>query len=360
MENLQSQIMMCNFKNEFHKKIIEKMMEAEKNKPQEIEGYLEKYSPSIFTGWQNRYFTLKNRKLKYFKDKNSKNPKGCFNFDFMTVDIKVSNDYPNEFRLTILGNDRNFDFRAKDEQTAKKWIYEIKNHIKSSNGHSTQLRVDVKEPWRFDMLSENQFLESADTGDILLFKGSKAVQKTIRTLTNSRFDHVAMILKFDGEPNEVYFVEATGNMGVALNKWEYLRDHIGNGKFYSTVAFRHVNFKRDNNMCDNLEKLLDEAIGRNYGMNPSKLMRSKTIKSRDNTLIAEDRTFFCSELVAKAFKILGVLKDDDTSCTQFYPHHFTGAGDSFLKLENGVTIDTQQMILMDGFSNDIEESFALL
>lgn len=37
--------------------------------------------------------------------------------------------------------------------------------------------------------------------------------------------------------------------------------------------------------------------------------------SSKNELIAEDRTFFCSELVAKAFKILGIIEDDDMSCT---------------------------------------------
>ena len=32
-------------------------------------------------------------------------------------------------------------------------------------------------------------------------------------------------------------------------------------------------------------------------------------------LVEDDRTFFCSELVAKAFKILGVIENDTTSCT---------------------------------------------
>ena len=31
--------------------------------------------------------------------------------------------------------------------------------------------------------------------------------------------------------------------------------------------------------------------------------------------VDESRTFFCSELVAKAFKVAGVLEDDDTACS---------------------------------------------
>jgi len=49
-----------------------------------------------------------------------------------------------------------------------------------------------------------------------------------------------MVLKFDVDPNEVYLIEATGNRGVSLNKWSYLRPHIGSDKFYEKLVFRHV------------------------------------------------------------------------------------------------------------------------
>lgn len=35
--------------------------------------------------------------------------------------------------------------------------------------------------------------------------------------------------------------------------------------------------------------------------------------------IEDDRTFFCSELVAKAYKAFGIIRDDGTSCTKFFP-----------------------------------------
>jgi hypothetical protein len=76
-------------------------------------------------------------------------------------------------------------------------------------------------------MSEYQFKEIADTGDILLFRGTHAGGKLTRTVTASHFDHVAMVLKFQNDPNEVFMVEATGNMGVSLNRWDYLREHIG-------------------------------------------------------------------------------------------------------------------------------------
>jgi len=94
------------------------------------------------------------------------------------------------------------------------------------------------EPWKNDGFSEDQFIENANTGDILLFRGSMGGQQLIRAVTFSEYDHVAMILKFDQEPDEVYFIEATGNRGVVLNKWTYLKPHIGNGKFYEKLVYR--------------------------------------------------------------------------------------------------------------------------
>lgn len=140
-----------------------------------------------------------------------------------------------------------------------------------------------------------------------------------------------MLLKFETDPNEVYMVEATGNMGVALNRWMYLREHVGKGKFYDKVVFRHIDFDRGDTMVDNLEKFLSQAVGAKYGLNANKLTRSATIKQKDlglddngeKRIIAADRTFFCSELVAKAYKILGIMENDDTSSAKFFPSHFS-------------------------------------
>ena len=67
----------------------------------------------------------------------------------------------------------------------------------------------------------------------------------IRTLTSSQFDHIAMILKFETEEDEIFIVDASGNLGVSLNKWSGLRSHIGPGKFYERVIFRHIDFDRN-------------------------------------------------------------------------------------------------------------------
>ena len=49
-----------------------------------------------------------------------------------------------------------------------------------------------------------------------------------------------------------------------------------------------------------------------YGIGIKKLMKKNSVKNCDNEMgIATDRTFFCSELIAKAYKCLGIIEDDD-------------------------------------------------
>lgn len=133
--------------------------------------------------------------------------------------------------------------------------------------------MGLTKPWRFDNMSESQFKAQADTGDILLFRGNQGGSKITRTFTASHFDHVAMVLKFESDPDEIFLVEATGNNGVSLNRWMFLKDHVGHDKFYDKIVFRHVNFDRGDKMVDALEKFLSEAVGLKYGIGGNKLMR---------------------------------------------------------------------------------------
>jgi hypothetical protein len=91
-----------------------------------------------------------------------------------------------------------------------------------------------------------------------------------------------------------------------------------------------------------MEKFLEKSVGKKYEASVTKFMKNKSTFNG----IAEDRTFFCSELVAKAFKLLGIIQDDDTSCSQFFPGHFATAGDKFLKLNHGVYIENEMQVVV--------------
>jgi len=76
----------------------------------------------------------------------------------------------------------------------------------------------------------------------VLFRCNTGGGKIIRGYTGSEWDHVAMVLKFGSDEDEVFLIEATGKRGVHLKKFSVIIPHIG--KFYEKVAWRKLNFKR--------------------------------------------------------------------------------------------------------------------
>lgn len=52
-------------------------------------------------------------------------------------------------------------------------------------------------------------------------------------------------------------------------------------------------------------------------------------------------------MCAKAFKVLGIMENDDVSCSLFYPHHFTALGDDGLNLTKGTLIEPEMQIVTD-------------
>jgi hypothetical protein len=95
----------------------------------------------------------------------------------------------------------------------------------------------------------------------LLFRCKNFGAFLTRSFTWSKYDHVAMILKFESHPNEIFIVEATGNTGVSINKWSSLRKHIGVNKFYQKCVYRHLVLVRDQEYMSNLESFLKQAVG---------------------------------------------------------------------------------------------------
>jgi|DEB0MinimDraft_12_1074336.scaffolds.fasta_scaffold74266_1 hypothetical protein len=58
------------------------------DKLQDINGSLSKWSPALFSGWQERYFKLNNKKIKWFKNEASTIPQGVLNFDHFECNLE--------------------------------------------------------------------------------------------------------------------------------------------------------------------------------------------------------------------------------------------------------------------------------
>jgi hypothetical protein len=145
---------------------------------------------------------------------------------------------------------------------------------------------------------------------MLLFRGNKANHGLIRAFTGGHFDHAALAIKDASDPkNDVTFLEAVGDAGVTSNSWQRIRPHIGPGKFFEKICIRKLNCKRAPEFYKTLDVFIDEVWAHNYGLFDHKKLKRESIALTDKNkrFVDEKRTFFCSELVVKAYKSLRVF-----------------------------------------------------
>ena len=197
---------------------------------------------------------------------------------------------------------------------------------------------------------------------MLLFSCNTAGGKIIRTYTGSVYgksaliddylDHAGMVLKFEEHPNDVFFLEATSNNGVCLRRWSNIKKEIG--RFYRKITIRHIDWERTEESLVNLEAFMREVVGSAYSFSFKQLFKRQTqivrkgqadpfekVEPRQKSstivdattseseleekvrLVEEGRAFFCSELVAKCWKVCGLMKPTDEACSNFLPYNFT-------------------------------------
>ena len=61
--------------------------------------------------------------------------------------------------------------------------------------------------------------------------------------------------------------------------------------------------------------------------------------------LEQGRTFFCSELVAKAYKYSGIMPTD-TASGHFKPSNFSSTNDQMIKLVKGATLTKEILIVL--------------
>eukprot|EP00494_Astrolonche_serrata_P027100 UN27363 len=72
----------------------------------------------------------------------------------------------------------------------------------------------------------DQFIKDTKTGDIVLFKTEGILSRGLRGLTNSEFDHVAVVIKTNHEPRlrpKAFLLEATTDGVVRYDCWQRLQ-----------------------------------------------------------------------------------------------------------------------------------------
>mmetsp|Transcript_13679 Transcript_13679/g.19111 ORF Transcript_13679/g.19111 Transcript_13679/m.19111 type:complete len:618 (-) Transcript_13679:121-1974(-) len=192
-------------------------------------------------------------------------------------------------------------------------------------------------------IQAEQISRIAKPGDVVLFRTQGALPALQRTVLSSDYDHVGIVVtkymsKFKNKNFEVigglYLLEST-NEGVLtyplrsrLRAW-----HLsGAVMVIRRLAFGH---KEKEVVYQQLQEFASEAEGKNYGLSPLKLLRRKASPTSQET------TYFCSELVASAYQMIGFLPSSAAAST-YYPSTF--GEKSNLKLMGDATLSNEVMI----------------
>ena len=160
---------------------------------------------------------------------------------------------------------------------------------------------------------------SLATGDILLFHGSSGVSIPIERKTHSPFSHSAMIIRPDPEkPPLVWQSDPIPLTKDSLTKSMHkgaqislLRDNLmfeTNPQYGDTPYLRQLRFKRS----PEFETVAMWAIAGLDGTPFPKLqvmLKEWTVGTRKH-VVTTDKSFFCAELVAHTFMLMGLLPLD--------------------------------------------------
>lgn len=247
------------------------------------------------------------------------------------------------FLICPVGSKRAFELRLPCEEDVEAWVSSLLKHIQGAGSRRSgavpsPMPLDLSTGWwKISRISPEQFVDIADTGDVLLFRSHGFIPRLIRAASGcGRYDHVALVLKI-GDGTQLALMEASGNTGVKLCLWSRF---IANDwqEIYPEMALRRVHFDRTDERLDALEEWCHQVIGKPYGLTMNKLfLRTEDPKG------TTDADFFCSQLVADGLKVLGVLPKAKMSTT-YWPAHFSVYGGA-LETMPGCRFSSEDLII---------------
>lgn len=150
-------------------------------------------------------------------------------------------------------------------------------------------------------------------GDLLLMKTDGVLQAITRSVIQSKFDHIGVVVPSPesyGPGTEWSILEATSD---GVRRYGLRRRLLAWNMSKAKVVWRRLYMQRTTESQKCMEDFTKEVDGMPYALNPIKLLRRRSV--------AEKETYFCSELVASSYKRLGVLPDE-AACSGYLPSHF--------------------------------------
>ena len=293
------------------------------------QGILLKKTSGVFKRWVSRYFVLDNFELNYYYDLSRKSLGGSLNISIINVNIKCDSS---EIKIFTKDKFQKIKLKAVSKELTLGWFEDILIHIKSSAGPFAYLNQS-KLFSKFSRITDQDIQKTAKTGDLLLFKGKDFSSRLQRIITKNDCDHVGIIIKYGKEKIAVF--DATHHEGVNFTYWE---DFLEEKPWVNCnqILYRRLGLDRNQSVLGKLEEFVGKVLGKKFRLSIGKLLARKNDKQ------AEDKKgYFCSELVAMAYKTLGILPGKKPA-SRYWPGDFSDKKE--LILINGAYLNPGQQV----------------
>lgn len=260
-----------------------------------MQGWIKKRTNAFFSKWPTRFFILENFSLFCYTSQTQDKFLGGINFNKISITLTA---FPKlkELHLDPLSANGSVRLRFNTIIEFENWEEALKAHINYSRGKKKAL-VDYP-LWTLSRISVDEFKLLADSGDLMLFKSRTIASSVQRVFSSSDYDHVAIIYKYPS--GDLAFLESTKEKGVELCYWDDFLAYAW-GQNYSKLVYRKLFVNNRQEVCQKLDKFIKKVLGKKFGIGPKKIM------SRFISTPSADESYFCSELVAKAYQEIGVL-----------------------------------------------------
>ena len=116
----------------------------------------------------------------------------------------------------------------------------------------------------------------------------------------------------------------------------------GIGRAFERVAVRHLTLLRTEKLIQKLQQFLRLVVGNKYELKPgSFLFQRQSVRLQNDDvsggMVEEGRGFSCSELVAKCYKVCGIMQETEEASSSFLPSDFSYSKQR-VRLVDGVSL----------------------
>ncbi|KAL4428955.1 hypothetical protein ABPG74_011151 [Tetrahymena malaccensis] len=313
-----------------------------------IQGKLMKKNQGLLNRWKKYFCTLNDEKFSIYEEKKDNknqldyNLQLCINFQHLSCEIEKV-EKKSQIVITIKNQKKKFKLKesSDSEQKLEEWYQKIKQVIEDNQQIRSKQNIKPDKASQYiksDIIKEEEFLQIAKTGDILLFKTNNFNAKLQRATTISNYDHVGIVIKL--KDNVVRVFDAQLDDGVSIQEWNYF---IKINDLFEKVVLRQLNYDKLKTVLPDFYQFVLSSLGQKYDISVTKLMKKRSSVLND---ASREDGYFCSELAAKSFKVLGLINPNKSSC-QYWPRSFSEQYESELNLYEGVKLEKERPILLN-------------